>query len=271
MNAEQLLTAAGDIREDFIREADPARPVKRQYIQRWAAGLAACLALLIVSSFLANQPSSGTADVPNDSLGCGMFPGTIQTIQLYWQGRAYVWVSVGDVPQDLSKWTELGSLAGTTTEAPAKDLWLYADIGAVSGTVYAPSAENPEVLYVQMTTEWFTDRWVRFVGDSRLTTPLVFYDGRLYYLPPRSLPLNDSILTLPAKYAAVGTTFLTDDPDTLPSKELAVNFSDYAGRTVYAHPRNRDTIYIETVRYNRYGSTVVYVPATRYPQRAYLS
>lgn len=264
MNAEQLLYTVGIIRDDFIREADPARPVKKRRVRRWAACLAACLAVLAAVGLL---PPDGTSG-PNDlTLGCPTFPGAVQNPQLYWQGRAYTWFSVKDVPQDLENWTELGPLAGTTAEETSEDLWLYADIGEVSGTVYAATAENPEVLYVRMMTEWFEEeRWVRFVGDSRLVTPVVFYGGQLYHFKAGSF---HAILTLPAKYEAVGTTFLTDDPDALPSEELEVNFSDYANCTVYAHSRSRDTIYIETVRYSKYGNTVVYVPATRYPQRTY--
>lgn len=267
MNAEQLLYAAGAIRDDFIREADPARPAKKRRLRRWAACLAACLAVLAAVQMI---PRDSAAVPTAPTLGCPTFPGAVQNPQLYWQGRAYTWFSVEDVPQDLENWIELGPLAGATAEETTEDLWLHADIGAVSGTVYAATVENPEVLYVRMMTEWFEEeRWVRFVGDSRLVTPVVFYGGQLYNFKAGSFPPDNAILTLPAKYEAVGTTFLTDDPDTLPSEELEVNFSDYAGRTVYAHSWSRDTIYIETVRYSRYGNTVVYVPATRYPQQTY--
>lgn len=264
MNAEQLLYTLGIIREDFIREAAPARPVKRRRIRRWAACLAACLAVLAAVRLLPPDSAAGPNGLP---LGCPTFPGAVQNPQLYWQGRAYTWASVRDIPQDLENWIELGPLAGTTAEETSEDLWLYADIGEVSGTVYAATAENPEVLYVRMVTKWFEkERWVRFVGDSRLVTPLAFYNGQLYYLKADSFPPDNAILTLPAKYEAVGTTFLTDDLDALPSEELEVNFSDYASCTIYAHPRNRDTIYVEVVRHSSAGSWTVYAPATLYPQ-----
>ena len=264
MNAEQLLYAAGAIRDDFIREADPARPVQKRRLRRWAAYLAACLAVLAAVGLLPPDSAAGPDD---PALGCSPFPGAVQDPQLYWQGRAYTWFSVKDVPQDLENWIELGPLAGATAEETAEDLWLHADIGAVSGTVYAAAAENPEVLYARMMTEWFEEeRWVRFVGDSRLVTPVVFYDGQLYDFKAGSFPPDNAILTLPAKYEAVGTTFLTDDPDALPSEELEVNFSDYANCTVYAHPRDRDTIYVEVVHHSKAGSRTVYAPAARFPQ-----
>ena len=49
MNGEQLLYAVSGIRDDFIREASPAAPVKHRHIRRWAAGLAACLALALIA------------------------------------------------------------------------------------------------------------------------------------------------------------------------------------------------------------------------------
>ena len=178
MSAEQLLYAIGDIRGDFIREAAPAG-VPRRRRWPWAAALAACLclALLMARTQPASPAESGvdasgdaSASAPEDpgaspsggedgSVGCAPFPGEISQPLLYWQGTAYAWNRVGapgrpigEPPETIAQWTELGPLAGVTAEETSEDLWLYADTGQVSGTVYADPEGHPGVLYVLMTT-----------------------------------------------------------------------------------------------------------------------
>lgn len=301
MSAEQLLYTIGSIKDDFIREAIPKKAAPRRSIPRWAALAAACLCLavliarvrpaaLIDSIGTGGGPPSGSSadaggsppadmadpgdpgeeDLPN---GCTL-PGEIGQPLLYWQGTAYAWASVGapgqpigEPPENIDQWTELGPLAGVTAGETVEDLWLYADIGQVSGTVYADPEEHPGVLYVLMTTEWFEEKWVRFVGDTRLLQPVFFYGGALHYLDPCSFPAHNAVPELPEGYEPVGRLVYTADFDRLPDRDLAVSLCyTYPGSTLYVHPDRTDILYVECLRTWRGGSETVYAPATLTPQ-----
>lgn len=293
MSAERLLHAIGDIRGDFIREAAPAG-VSRRRRWPWAAALAACLCLALlmartrpvspaesgvdasgdVSASAPEAPGASPSGGEDGPVGCAPFFGEISQPLLYWQGTAYAWNRVGapgrpigEPPETIAQWTELGPLAGVTAEETSEDLWLYADIGQVSGTVYADPEGHPGVLYVLMTTEWFEEEWVRFVADKRLLTSALFYDGQLYYLDPGQYPAHNAVMTLPAGYKPVGTLVPASDPDRLPDRELEVNWEfGYGGHTLYAKPSYDGTLYVECQRVWSGSSYPLYAPATLRPQ-----
>lgn len=292
MSAEQLLYAIGGIRDDFIREAVPKKAAPRRPILRWAALAAACLCLAVLIARVRPVPPADSAapgaippadmadpgepgassgeDLPS---GCTM-PGEIGQPLLYWQGTAYAWASVGapgqpigEPPETIDRWAELGPLAGVTAEETAEDLWLYADIGQVSGTVYADPEEHPGTLYVLMTTEWFAEQWVRFVADERLLQPVFFYGGALHYLDPCSFPAHNAVPELPEGYEPVGRLVYTADFDRLPDRDLAISLCyEYPGKTLYVHPDRTDILYVECLKTWRGGSETVYAPATLTPQ-----
>lgn len=170
MNAKRLLYAIGDIRGDFIREAAPETAAPRRRRWPWAAALAACLCLMLLTVRIRPFPPDGRDPAPGDmppadseappdpgvsggetpSAGCPLFPGDISRPLLYWQGTAYAWDlagapgrPAGEPPETIGQWTELGPLAGVTAEETSEDLWLYADIGQASGTVYADPEDHP--------------------------------------------------------------------------------------------------------------------------------
>lgn len=285
MSAEQLLYALTGIRGTFIREAAGV-PRRRRW--PWAAAIAACLCLvLLIARTRPAPPAESGADGPGDApvsapgdpssggedlpAGCPLFPGEISQPLLYWQGTAYAWDRVGapgrpigEPPETIAQWTELGPLAGVTAEETAEDLWLYADIGQVSGTVYADPEDHPGVLYVLMTTEWFEEEWVRFVADQRLLMPAFFYGGQLYYL---DYPGRGAVMRLPAGYEPVGTLFYTADFDRLPDQELAISLCDtYPGGTVYVKPGYDGTVYVEYQKIWSGGSYPLYAPAALRPR-----
>lgn len=66
MNAEQLLYAIGSVREDFVREADPARPIKRKNYRplfTTLGTLAACFALI----WLIRLPDWGSGNASTET------------------------------------------------------------------------------------------------------------------------------------------------------------------------------------------------------------
>lgn len=291
MSAEQLLYAMGDIRGTFIREAAPGAAAPRRRRRLWAAALAACLCLVLLiartrpAAPMGTEPPAAGDTLPADRdalpgpsasggedlpAGCPLFPGEISQPLLYWQGTAYAWDRVGapgrpagEPPETIGQWMELGPLAGVTAEETSEDLWLYADIGPVSGTVYADPEDHPGVLYVLMTTEWFEEEWVRFVADERLLMPVFFYGGQLYYL---NYPGSGAVMRLPAGYEPVGTLFYTADFDRLPDQELAVSLCDvYPGGTLYVKPGYDGTVYVEYQRVWSGGSYPLYAPAALRP------
>ena len=306
MRAEQLLDAVGDIREDFIREAAPGSAAPRRRSWPWAAALAACLCLVLLIARTrpaapmgseapgdapptdaaepgapappaepgapASPDGSGEEDLP---AGCSLFPGEIDRPLLYWQGTAYAWDRVGaagrrtgEPPETIGQWTELGPLAGVTAEETSEDLWLYADIGPVSGTVCADPEGHPGVLYVRMTTEWFEEQWVRFVADERLLTPAFFYGGQLYYLDPCYPPRN-AVSELPEGYEPAGMLVFPSDHDfdRLPDRDMVITLCpEYPGNTLYVHPDGNGILYVEYQKTWSGGCETLYVPATPTPQ-----
>lgn len=260
MSAEQLLYAIGDIQGDLIREAVPAAlPRRRRW--PWAAALAACLCLVLLM-VRTTAPAESGADTSGDGpVGCAPFPGEISPPLLYWQGTAYVWDSSVEELPATGQWTHLGPLAGATAEETSEDLWLYADIGQVSGTVYADPEEHPGVLYVLLTTEWFEEGWVRFVSDIRLRNPVFLYGGQLYYLRH---PAGNAVMRLPAGYEPVGTLASASDPDRLPVQELQGNLAwGYEGCALYVKPGYDGTVYVECP-WNQ-NADPLYVPAAQQP------
>nr|WP_326125853.1 hypothetical protein [uncultured Oscillibacter sp.] len=296
MSAEQLLYAMGDIRGTFIREAAPVAAAPRRRRRLWAAALAACLCLVLLiartrpAAPMGTEPPAAGDTLPADRdalpgpgasggedlpAGCPLFPGEISQPLLYWQGTAYAWDRVGapgrpagEPPETIGQWTELSPLAGVTAEETSEDLWLYADIGPVSGTVYADPEDHPGVLYVLMTTEWFEEEWVRFVADERLLTPVFFYGGQLYYLDPCYPPRN-AVSELPEGYEPAGMLVFPSDHDfdRLPDRDLVITLCpEYPGNTLYVHPDGNGILYVEYQKHWSGGCETLYVPATPTPQ-----
>lgn len=93
---------------------------------------------------------------------------------------------------------------------------MMADFEA-SGTVYT-SKETPEAVYVHMTTDWFSEKYVRFVCET-LAEPAISYRGKLYqnriaYISPEG--------ELPVGFEMAGTVQMID-MDHLPQEELEAN------------------------------------------------
>ena len=105
-------------------------------------------------------------------------PGPVQPVMLvhgepyYWDGVAtvipnglggvvYVGTEYTRLPEG---YTALGELESVWLDEPQKDLQMMAGFEA-SGTVYT-SGEYPETVYVCMTTDWFSETYIRFVRET---------------------------------------------------------------------------------------------------------
>ena len=270
-----LLQAIGQIDDKLIEEARTLSPRKahRSSWGKWTA-IAACLLVAVVlilpkeAKFrggLLDAKGEATADsmAPSQSGGSDSsaagdsLPGEIHPT-LWYQGRAFTWAhmaSEGDLWED--GWNTLGTLKGPTTdENMQEDLWLYTDIEA-EGTVYG-NEKYPDVLYVQMTTDWFENKWVRF-AIPELGQPIVCWDGRLYCAAAHSYPDVKGLRELPEGCIEVGRTHKSDS-DIVPTAAGGCNMW-YLGCPIWMDPTHPEIIYLQETVTHRDGSYTIYAPA----------
>lgn len=218
MNGEQLLYAVSGIRDDFIREASPAAPVKHRHIRRWAAGLAACLALALIAVW----PKGPGSAAP----GCDGAPSVVVDGVTYLES-GYFEHSL-ECPEGFTLAGDV-KLEGYSDPCP-----------------YYTSPDHPEWVYVyqwcydQRTREYY-QAYVRYVTEPLRGTDLLRYQDRLYiflndaaYLhytaevAPEDQARYDSVPysavtdRLPSGFVPVGNAVF-DGHDAVPTSELGSN------------------------------------------------
>lgn len=271
MDAERLLYAIGDIREEFIHEAAPAAAAPRRRVRRWAVGLAACfaLALLIARTWPspAYSPPAGS-DVPADSAppaengppADGEPPSSADA------------AGPGSSPDGcLPSLTVDGVTYGISSHfEPSPECpegFIYAGETAVTGhdapLPYYTNPERPEWVYVYQ--EYYNQQtqedcmaYVRYVEAVLQGLTLLRYQGEVYvylndtyYLPyytevaPEDQARYDAVSydailkELPAGFEPVGKTVL-DEYDLVPVSELGCK--SLPGRQVLANPAEPDIL-----------------------------
>lgn len=177
MNAEQLLYAIGNIRDDFVREASPDRPVKQKNYRplfTTLGTLAACLALICLirlpdwgSGETATSESSGTEST--ESTTGESTPECAGAPSITVDDVTYVVSSHGVLFRERPTGF---TLAGQTdVDGQLRD--------------YYTSPENPEWIYVyQECYDHFSGEpyyaYVRYVAEPLRGLRLIRYNGQLY-------------------------------------------------------------------------------------------
>ena len=144
-------------------------------------------------------------------------------------------------------YSETGKISSVTEDVPTEELQLRAAFDA-SGTVFTNPA-TPEAVYVQMTTEWLDDAYIRFVSDDLHDNECIFFNGQQYRYRPGSYDICPRVSELPEGSQLLGTlTYI--GADLIPVNDLETNrISDsYShpidGREVYSDPNDSNIIYV---------------------------
>lgn len=108
---------------------------------------------------------SGCADTADDPITTPELPGSDELYPaVYYQGELYYWERVAFVrdsdPPDPAELTLLGEIEPIWDAAPNQDLQ-FVGLFPVSGNAYF-NAEEPDILYLCLTTEWMTNTYIRF-------------------------------------------------------------------------------------------------------------
>lgn len=142
--------------------------------------------------------------------------------------------------------TAIGEISGITEEVPSEELQFRAAFEA-SGTVFT-NEQIPEVIYIQITTPWCTDDYIRFVTDALHDNECISYHGNLYRINP-DFDICELIKELPENCIQVGALKYIGD-NTIPVNDLETNCiaDSYSyildGREVYADPNDDSLLYV---------------------------
>ena len=282
MRGEDLLDAMTMVDPSYIAAADEALPVRKRCWRKWV-GAAACLCLLAMGALGIWYAGSGemvpagdgvdadAAAEGSDSLPGGMRPALLVDGTLfYWTGPAMAIVGA-DTPGVMVSTTAAGDtclpegyepygeITAVTAGPAVADGELAAGFSA-SGTIYTSEA-TPEAVYVQMTTDWFTDSYIRFVS-AELDGSRLRWQGRDYRIGQNAW--NGAALLwleeLPEGCEAVGQLRYVGR-DALPEGDLETNSTSdgygysLQGREVYVNPDDAAYVYVFAPRYWRGGQT----------------
>lgn len=222
--------------------------MKRLFI--FPLALALCLGILSACGETAEETVPAGNDIPA-SANCGSFDHKGgATPALLVDGTLYYWERMVQLPYG---YEEAGPLGAVSPDPPEENFEMQADFSA-SGTVYT-DPERPLVVIVLMTTDRFTDLYIRFESDG-LTDHLIRWDGRLFRFP---LGSGVSVKELPEGCVSIGTLTYVGD-DILPSADLECNavFDSHGeylgGREVFQDPADPDVLYVFETQYWREGS-----------------
>ena len=149
----------------------------------------------------------------------------------------------------------IGEISGITEEVPSVELQLRAGFEA-TGTVFT-NEQTPEVVYVLMTTDSYSDYYVRFASDDLHDNECISYQGRQYRINIRD-DICEKIEELPEGCVLIGELKYIGS-DTIPLNDLETNrIADghskfLGGREVYADPNNPGIIYVYEHQYKKQG------------------
>lgn len=145
-------------------------------------------------------------------------------------------------------YTAFGEISGITEEVPSEELQLRAGFEA-TGTVYV-SEQTPEAVYIYMTTDWFSDSYIRFVSDDLHDNECISYLGLQY----RFTLDGEIVKELPEGFASVGTLNYIG-ADRIPLQDLETNriadgySKSLDGREVYADLGDSSVLYVYEHQY----------------------
>ena len=149
----------------------------------------------------------------------------------------------------------IGEISGITEEVPSVELQLRAGFEA-TGTVFT-NEQTPEVIYVLMTTDSYSDYYVRFASDDLHDNECISYQGRQYRINIRD-DICEKIKELPEECVLIGELKYIGS-DTIPLNDLETNriADGYSkalnGREVFADPNDPSILYVYEHQYWKQG------------------
>lgn len=201
MTGDNILSAVGDVPDEFIEDAVlPPSTVRRLHWGRWAA-LAACLAVIVVGVFAARYfaggaPDSGDSDsgspgityeentgvtIPRSELALGRDEGQAASMIAFfiYGGRSYVhYDSIDGQYAESVIGEHLGTSTGLIDEWTSRDGYVEL-AGSVAGDFYAVRGFDPGFL---LCMRWADGDVALFVNNNGLTlrTGADLYEDRLH-------------------------------------------------------------------------------------------
>ena len=152
-------------------------------------------------------------------------------------------------------YTAIGEISGVTEEVPFEELQLRAGFEA-TGTVFT-NEQTPEVVYVLMTTDSFSDYYIRFASDDLHDNECISYQGQQYRINIGE-DICEKIKELPEECVLSGTLKYIGS-DSIPINDLEINriTDGYSkvlnGREVYADPNDPSMLYVYEHQYRKQG------------------
>lgn len=144
-----------------------------------------------------------------------------------------------------------GQILEVIDSPPAEDRQLQAGFSA-SGMIYT-NPQMPETVYVYMTTDWFSETYIRFISPALGNNQLIAWKGQLYAYPVNST--SAEILTeLPQEFQSAGTLHYIGE-NIIPQENLQANCSsDSYGftledREIFYDPQDHGYIYLRQQKY----------------------
>lgn len=149
----------------------------------------------------------------------------------------------------------IGEISGITEEVPSVELQLRAGFEA-TGTVFT-NEQTPEVIYVLMTTDSYSNYYVRFASDDLHDNECMSYQGRHYRINIRD-DICEKIKELPEECVLIGELKYIGS-DAIPLNDLETNriADGYSkalnGREVFADPNDPSILYVYEHQYWKQG------------------
>ena len=214
--------------------------------------------LMVFSLRNRSEPDSGPFDKITPQILVG------DTVY-YWAEMSYEKVNEGLPGKQVSTtgehtylpdgYTEYGAFLATVATPPDEELQMQADFSGF-GIVYR-NPDTPEVLYIKMTTDWFSDEYVRFASRDIFDGDRVALNGKQYCTQFRK-GISSPLEVLPEDAVLIGALHYIGQ-DRIPQNDLETNCitDDHGmsleGREVFADPNDPCCIYVYSSHLNSGG------------------
>ena len=259
MKSDKLLDAMEYINDDKILDAKYGK-IRKPVNWSKMVSIAACVLCVVVGSvkgfsYLQNKnaadgESAGTAEGTLDSgVSCEGLPGDTVPSIIY-NDKVYYWSGLAEIPHYFG---QTANAEAAPNGIETAQLEIEAEFEA-KGQICA-NADYPEVIYVDMTTEWFTNETVRFVTKELGDGERISYQNRQYRM--KYSAEEDRIEELPETAELIGTLKFVGK-DSIPQKDLETNVQNDShsmdsmeGRGVFASPEDTSKIYVTIYKHSK--------------------
>lgn len=266
MKSDKLLDAMEHISDDKILDAKHGK-VKNKVNWTKIISIAACVACIVAGSvkgftyFASQNGADGQTEGAAENLtagdACDELPGGLVPTISY-NGKVYYWTGLSDIPDYFEKAADTEASAGKTETA---NLEMKAGFEA-EGNIYA-NAEYPEVIYVEMTTDWLTNEIVRFVTKELGDCERIAYQNKQYRMEYAS-GTQEYVENLPEESVLIGKLHFIGR-DSIPQNDLETNVPNdrhnvesMEGREVFACPEDTSKIYVTIHDYHKDDMSIKY-------------